>query len=192
MRGVEFVKNRVSVIRLVTRPDVPPYFANSRNFSLHSSKMWEVGVSIDEIPATLTDLDLLDAGEIALVKFFDVGHVTTGMINPGGLVAVYTKGNKLNTLNKLTSTSSSKNNIWAIQKFEYKGFTNIPINKSNSHITVDYVFSPYWNPSIILSKKELKFSFETQKPEVSDMYRLSILGYNELGKYIHFEKIITN
>ena len=67
MRGVQFVKNRVFILQVQNGN-----FVNTRNFSLQNAQPWVVGITIDEIPAGLSDLDQLNVDEIALVKFFDV------------------------------------------------------------------------------------------------------------------------
>ena len=186
MRGVQFVKNRVFILQVQNGN-----FVNTRNFSLQNAQPWVVGITIDEIPAGLSDLDQLNVDEIALVKFFDVGHITVGMINPGGLLAVYTKGNKSKiSVDKLTSKPTPEK--VKPQEFDYEGFGNNVVLFSEKDKNVNAYKSAYWNPSIILLKDQNNFSFNTDKIKAANSYKISIKGYNELGKLINVETIIKN
>ena len=165
MRGVQFVKNRVFILQVQNGN-----FVNTRNFSLQNAQPWVVGITIDEIPAGLSDLDQLNVDEIALVKFFDVGHITVGMINPGGLLAVYTKGNKSKiSVDKLTSKPTPEK--VKPQEFDYEGFGNNVVIFSEKDKNVNAYKSAYWNPSIILLRDQNNFSFNTF------MKRFSFLSY---------------
>lgn len=185
MNGIEFVKNRVPTIAIQNGN-----FVNTKNFSLQTRVFWVVGVLINEAPSTMYDLNSLFAKDIAMVKFFEAGHIAAGMQNPGGLIAVYTKSDvSNNALNKLQDGLMDKERV---QAFEYVGFSDkVNLVKGKTIIPVKNQ-SVYWNPSVILRKEQNSFSFETEKPEAGKAYKLTIRGYNEAGQLINFESIVKN
>ena len=113
------------------------------------------------------------------------------MINPGGLLAVYTKGNKSKvSVDKLTSKPTLEK--VKPQEFDYEGFGNNVIFSTEKDKNVNAYKSAYWNPYIILLKDQNNFSFNTDKIKAANSYKISIKGYNELGKLINVETIIKN
>ena len=179
--GGDFIKNRILNITFQNGNLV-----NSKNFSLGTRQFWIIGILIDESPASIYELNMLNARNIALVKFFDVGHVAAGSNNPGGLVAVYTRGGKANkSPDDMNAGSSGKEKS---QVFEYDGFSS----NNNNDTGQTGMGSVYWNPSVILPKDKNTYSFETEQLKPGKAYKVKIKGYNALGQIINFEKMIKN
>ena len=78
------------------------------------------------------------------------------------------------------------------QEFDYEGFGNNVVLFSEKDKNVNAYKSAYWNPSIILLRDQNNFSFNTDKIKAANSYKISIKGYNELGKLINVETIIKN
>jgi hypothetical protein len=179
--GTEFIKNRIQNVAVQNGNLV-----NTKTFSMQQSQFWVIGIMIDESPASFSDLAILTSKDIALVKFFDVGHASTGMNNPGGLVAVYTKNSRAN------KPGGKTENLTSGQFFEYEGFSNY----LNTAITTENNAGKneliYWNPSVILNKDQNNFSFETVKLKQGAAYKIKLRGYNQLGQLINFEKLLKN
>ncbi len=185
MNGGTFVKNRIQNIAFQGGNIV-----NTKNLSISSQTFWSIGVVIDEAPAALTDLNTLTANDIGIIKFFEPGHISVSSSNPGGILAVYTKNRVMQ--NQKENTENTPINKRIIQEFQYEGFAyNVVTPKSKTDfVSTDKIF--YWNPSIILSKEQNNFSFDTNKIEIGNTYKLSIRGYNELGKLIISETFLKN
>jgi hypothetical protein len=185
MLGVEFVKNRIQKLKIENG-----VFVNVKNFSLQSNQPttnWVVGILVDQIPVSMSDLNLVSVIDIALVKFFDAGHVAIGNTYPGGLIAVYTKGSKFSSLAK-NSNNAVENDRNKIQTFNFEGFSNNILFNIKNKTYSRLANTVYWNPSIIIPKDQNSFSFETDIIEAGKAYTLKLAGYNELGKFIHFEQ----
>lgn len=185
MPGNEFIKNRIVNLAFQNGNLV-----NTRNFSLQTGDFWIVGILIDQNPVSLDHLNALNTRDIALVKFFDAGHPSAGSQYPGGLLAVYTKGNvSNNSLNKLKEGVFMKGNE---QVFEYDGFSNNVYTTLEKYDFRNKKQSVYWNPSVILGKDKNNFSFEMKAPEPGEVYKVSVKGYNEHGQLINFETVLKN
>ena len=181
-----FIKNRIPNIAFQNGNLV-----NTKNFSLGSSNFWVIGVVIDETPAALSDLNAFAAKDIALIKFFDAGHVAAGMVNPGGIMAVYTMGKLSNTASGKT-IDDPKDVKESLQEFYYKSANNI-MATSFEKLTVTNKKAPsYWNPLLILRNNQSDFTLKTKKLEPGKVYKVSIKGYNELGQLINYETVLKN
>lgn len=185
MPASNFIKNRIPNIAFQNGNLV-----NTKNFSLGSNQFWIIGVLIDESPASLSDLNTLTAKDIALIKFFDAGHVAAGMINPGGVMAVYTNTKLANGALGKTKDNPAVTKE-SLQEFYYEGFSN-NVTTTMERFDTRKNTPGYWNPSLILRKDLNNFSLETEKLEPGKVYKVSIRGYNELGQLINFETVLKN
>lgn len=86
LNAVDYIKNRIQQIEIQGGNIV-----NRKNMSLISGQKWAVGVFIDEAPATVLELRLLRADELALVKFYEAGFVGVGSNFPGGALVQFTQ-----------------------------------------------------------------------------------------------------
>jgi len=182
MNGVDFVKNRIQQLDMEAG-----HFVNRKNFSLMTGQKWLVDVFINEAPANISQLRVLRADEIALVKFYEAGFVGVGSNSPGGALAVYTK--KVSNDTRPDKLNFVEYNGYSITKEFYNPNYNTSEIKNEG---VDNRTTLYWNPDIYtdISTKSLKLSFFNN--DFSKKIRMIVEGFDAMGRLIHIEKTIGN
>lgn len=180
MNAVDFIKNRIQQLELSTSG-----FVNRKNFSLISGQKWAVGIFINEQPATITQLRVMRADDIALVKFFEAGFVGVGSSSPGGALAVYTKERQTeNTPEKLdffefTGYSMTK-------EFFNPDYSSVDPDKAKP----DYRTTLYWNPNVFTEPGNNSFKFKFYNNDFSKKFRVIMEGFDAQGRLIHSERVI--
>lgn len=180
MNAVDFIKNRIQQLELSTSG-----FVNRKNFSLISGQKWAVGIFINEQPATITQLRVMRADDIALVKFFEAGFVGVGSSSPGGALAVYTKERQTeNTPEKLdffefTGYSMTK-------EFFNPDYSSVDPEKAKP----DYRTTLYWNPNVFTEPGNNSFKFKFYNNDFSKKFRVIMEGFDAQGRLIHSERVI--
>ena len=180
MNGMDYVKNRIQQIEIQGGGIV-----NRKNFSLISGQKWAVGIFIDEAPASVIQLRLLRADEIALVKFYEAGFVGVGSNFPGGALAVYTK-ERSNEDEKPDKLSFVEYKGYSISKEFYTPDYN---NKEMKPPLSDNRTTLYWNPDVYTDTetKSLKLNFFNN--DFSKKFKVVLEGFDAAGKLVHLEKV---
>ncbi|MBK8951948.1 MAG: hypothetical protein IPM85_06190 [Chitinophagaceae bacterium] len=180
MNAVDFIKNRIQQLELSSGG-----FVNRKNMSLMSGQKWAVGIFINEQPATIMQLRVLRADDIALVKFYEAGFVGVGSGSPGGALAVYTKERK------------TENNPEKLDFFEFTGYsmTKEFFNPDYSSVDPekakpDYRTTLYWNPNVFTETGSSSFKFKFYNNDFSKKFRVIMEGFDAQGRLIHSEHII--
>ena len=180
MNGMDYVKNRIQQIEIQGGGIV-----NRKNFSLISGQKWAVGIFIDEAPASIIQLRLLRADDIALVKFYEAGFVGVGSNFPGGALAVYTK-ERSNEDEKPDKLSFVEYKGYSISKEFYTPDYN---NKEMKPPLSDNRTTLYWNPDVYTDTetKSLKLNFFNN--DFSKKFKVVLEGFDAAGKLVHLEKV---
>lgn len=180
MNGMDYVKNRIQQIEIQGGGIV-----NRKNFSLISGQKWAVGIFIDEAPASIIQLRLLRADDIALVKFYEAGFVGVGSNFPGGALAVYTK-ERSNEDEKPDKLSFVEYKGYSISKEFYTPDYN---NKEMKSPLSDNRTTLYWNPDVYTDTetKSLKLNFFNN--DFSKKFKVVLEGFDAAGKLVHLEKV---
>ncbi len=180
MNAVDFIKNRIQQLELSTSG-----FVNRKNFSLISGQKWAVGIFINEQPATITQLRVLRADDIALVKFYEAGFVGVGSSSPGGALAVYTKEGQ-------TESGPEK-----LDFFELTGYSMVKEFFNPDYSTIDPEKAKpdnrttlYWNPNVFTEPGSSIFKFKFYNNDFSKKIRVIVEGFDSMGRLIHSEQII--
>jgi len=183
LNAVDYIKNSIQQIEIQNGGIV-----NRKNFSLVSGQKWAVGIFIDEAPASIFQLRLLRADDIALVKFYEAGFVGVGSNFPGGAVAVYTK-ERSNEDEKPDKLNFVEYKGYSISKEFYNPDYN---NKETKQPLADNRTTIYWNPDVYTDTetKSIKLSFFNN--DFSKKFKVVAEGFDARGRLIHLEKIIGN
>ncbi len=193
MNGFDYVKNRITNVDTQYGT-----FVNPRNFSLINNKAnfggnaigeirkWEIGLFIDEIPADLLQLKILRADQIAMVKFFQAGFIGAGSNYPGGAIAVYLKKGNDNQ-SESEKTKYLNYNGYSIAKEFYTPDYSISAEK----VKPDKRTTLYWNPAIYTNKSSNSVKFSFYNNDTCKKFRIIVEGFDEVGKLIHLERVIT-
>ncbi|MFZ1259100.1 MAG: hypothetical protein WAQ93_01415, partial [Chitinophagaceae bacterium] len=183
LNAVDYIKNRIQQIEIQGGNIV-----NRKNMSLISGQKWAVGVFIDEAPATVLELRLLRADELALVKFYEAGFVGVGSNFPGGALAVYTK-DRSNEDVKPDKLSFVEYNGYSISKQFYAPDYN---NADQKHPVSDSRTTLYWNPDIYTDGETTSMKLNFFNNDFSKKFKIVIEGFDATGKLIHLEKVVGN
>lgn len=201
MNGLDFVLNRIITIGVQHGT-----FVNRKNFSLQDNKerknkiqgpkttisgpmpFWEVGLFINEVPADLIQLQSLRADQIAMVKFFEAGSLSSGSVYPGGAVVVYLNYETRIVKRKENSKYIEYNGYSLVKEFYNPDYSNQAMNQDQRDIRTTL----YWNPDVITdaNSKSVKLNFFNN--DYSKRFRIVIEGFDSKGQLIHLEKIIGN
>ena len=129
----------------------------------------------------------ININEIAMVKVFSPGSAGAISSSGGGVIAVYTKKGR---------DKKADPSIKGLEMARIPGYT-----ATREFYSPDYLINPepevddirttlYWNPYILGSSKEKKFSFTFYNSDVTHHIRIILEGIDENGKLIHLEKTI--
>ena len=183
MNGVDYIKNRIQQIEIQGGSIV-----NRKNFSLISGQKWAVGIFIDEAPATIFQLRILRADDIALVKFYEAGFVGVGSSFPGGALAVYTK-ERSNEDEKPDKLSFVEYKGYSISKeFYAPDYTN----KDAKQPLSDNRTTLYWNPDVYTDAETKSMKLNFFNNDFSKKFKVVLEGFDAAGKLLHMERIIGN
>ena len=183
MNGVDYIKNRIQQIEIQGGSIV-----NRKNFSLISGQKWAVGIFIDEAPATIFQLRILRADDIALVKFYEAGFVGVGSSFPGGALAVYTK-ERSNEDEKPDKLSFVEYKGYSISKeFYAPDYTNKDAQQQLS----DNRTTLYWNPDVYTDAETKSMKLNFFNNDFSKKFKVVLEGFDAAGKLLHMERIIGN
>lgn len=183
MNAVDYIKNRIQQIEIQGG-----IIVNRKNMSLISGQKWAVGVFIDEAPATVLELRLLRADELALVKFYEAGFVGVGSNFPGGALAVYTKDRSNEDL-KPDKLSFVEYNGYSISKQFY---TPDYTNKDAKQPLSDNRTTLYWNPDVYTDAETKSMKLNFFNNDFSKKFKVVLEGFDAAGKLLHIERIIGN
>ena len=179
MSVVDYIRNRMNDVELTGTG-----FVNRKTLSLGSATRWAVGIFLDESPADLPMLRTVRVGDVALVKFFDVGWVGVGSTYPGGAIAVYTK----------RETSADQ----APQKMEHVKVEGYALNRRFVHIDYgqkdlkqmpeDHRQTIYWHPDLILGGSDRSLRFDFYNNDLGKPLQAVIQGFDQSGRLLFAEK----
>ena len=183
MNAVDYIKNRIQQIEIQGGGIV-----NRKNMSLISGQKWAVGIFIDEAPASILQLRLLRADDLALVKFYEAGFVGVGSSFPGGALAVYTK-----------ERSNEDEKPDKLSFIEYKGYsiakefyTPDYSSKETKQVLTDNRTTLYWNPDVYTDTETKSVKLNFFNNDFSKKFKIVVEGFDAAGKLIHVEKRIGN
>ncbi|HET7003133.1 MAG TPA: hypothetical protein VFI33_17535 [Puia sp.] len=144
-------------------------------------------VYLNEMLADASQVKNISVSDIAMVKVFSPGSAGAISNSAGGVIAVYTKKGR----DKRADPS-----IKGLEMARIPGYT-----ATREFYSPDYLTNPepeaddirttlYWNPYILGSSKEKKFSFTFYNSDVTHHIRIILEGIDENGKMVHLEKMI--
>jgi len=144
-------------------------------------------VYLNEMLADPGQVKNINVSDIAMVKVFSPGSAGAISNSAGGVIAVYTKKGR----DKRADPS-----IKGLEMARIPGYT-----ATREFYSPDYLTNPepeaddirttlYWNPYILGSSKEKKFSFTFYNSDVTHHIRIILEGIDENGKMVHLEKMI--
>jgi hypothetical protein len=144
-------------------------------------------VYLNEMQADAGQIKNINISEIAMVKVFSPGSAGAISNSAGGVIAVYTKKGH---------DKKADPSIKGLEMARIPGYT-----ATREFYSPDYLTNPepeaddirttlYWNPYILGSSKEKKFSFTFYNSDVTHHIRIILEGIDENGKLIHLEKMI--
>jgi hypothetical protein len=135
-------------------------------------------------PSQIKNINISD---IAMVKVFSPGSAGAIGSSGGGVIAVYTKKGR---------DKKADPSIKGLEVTRIAGYT-----ATREFYSPDYLTNPepeaddirttlYWNPYILGSSKEKKFSFTFYNSDVTHHIRIILEGIDENEKLIHLETTI--
>jgi hypothetical protein len=144
-------------------------------------------VYLNEMLADAGQVKNISVSDIAMVKVFSPGSAGAISGSAGGVIAVYTKKGR----DKRADPS-----IKGLEMARIPGYT-----ATREFYSPDYLTNPepevddirttlYWNPYILGSNREKKFSFTFYNSDVTHHIRIILEGIDENGKMVHLEKMI--
>jgi hypothetical protein len=144
-------------------------------------------VYLNEMQSDPGQVKNINVSDIAMVKVFSPGSAGAVSGGGGGVIAVYTKKGR---------DKKADPSIKGLEMARIPGY-----NATREFYSPDYLINPepetddirttlYWNPFILGSKKEKKFSFTFYNSDVTHHIRIILEGIDENGKMIHLEKLV--
>lgn len=144
-------------------------------------------VYLNEMLADASQVKNISVSDIAMVKVFSPGSAGAISNSAGGVIAVYTKKGRDKRVDPT---------IKGLEMARIPGYT-----ATREFYSPDYLTNPepeaddirttlYWNPYILGSSKEKKFSFTFYNSDVTHHIRIILEGIDENGKMVHLEKMI--
>ncbi len=144
-------------------------------------------VYLNEMQADPSQIKNINISDIAMVKVFSPGSAGAISSSGGGVIAVYTKKGR---------DKKADPTIKGLEMARIPGYT-----ATREFYSPDYLINPepeaddirttlYWNPYILGSSREKKFSFTFYNSDVTHHIRIILEGIDENGKLIHLEKTI--
>jgi len=144
-------------------------------------------VYLNEMQADPGQVKNINVSDIAMVKVFSPGSAGAVSGGGGGVIAVYTKKGH---------DKKADPSIKGLEVARIPGY-----NATREFYSPDYLINPependdirttlFWNPYVLGSKKERKFSFTFYNSDVTHHIRIILEGIDENGKMIHMEKTI--
>ncbi len=135
---------------------------------------------------TLNNISMAD---VAYVKVFRPPFYGAYLGGSGGAIVVYTK----------KGDEQTNYDFASLRRVKLEGYAK-PSNWENS---LSYQYEPkknnkdirktlYWNPSIQIGGEQRSFTFRFKNNDVTTRYRIIAEGFNEQGKLVRIEKIITH
>ncbi len=141
-------------------------------------------VFLDEMTTDIGMLETVSMNSVAMIKVFDPPFFGAFGGGPGGAVAVYTKkgwseNGMVKGLNSVNLTGYSP-----IRQFYMPNY-----GKTNSNDEVDYRTTLYWNPFLLMGRKERRVTIPFFNSDNCKKIRVVIEGINEMGQLTREEKI---
>jgi hypothetical protein len=144
-------------------------------------------VYLNEMQTDPSQVKNININEIAMVKVFSPGSGGGISSSGGGVIAVYTKKGK---------DRKADPSIKGLEMARIPGYT-----ATREFYSPDYLINPepetddirttlYWNPYVLGSSKEKKFSFTFYNSDVTHHIRIILEGIDDNGKLVHVEKTI--
>lgn len=183
MSVVDYIRNRINEVELTGAG-----FVNRKTMSMGTQTRWAVGVFLDGHLTTMSFLRTIRVGDVALVKFFDVGWVGVGSTYPGGAIAVFTKQQS-----DMEAPRSLKLDHVPVNGFTIpKNFLHIDYGQKDvKHTAHDHRHTLYWNPDLVLSPGEQSFVFSFYNNDLGkEPKRVIIQGFTPDGKLFYLEKLL--
>ena len=121
---------------------------------------------------------------VAMIKVFDPPFFGAMGGGPGGAVAIYTK-----------KGGSDNGMVKGLNSVNLHGYTPLRqfympnYEKNNSIDVADYRTTLYWNPFLLMGKKERRITIPFFNNDKCKKIRVIIEGINELGQLTREEKI---
>lgn len=178
--AVDYIKNRIRQLTIQNNT-----FVNIKNFSIGTNEKWAVGIVLNEVPADISQLNILRATDIALVKFYDAGFIGVGSGFPGGAIAVYTKDR--------SSTAPKPDKLKYV---EYEGYSLVrefyhpDYSDTTLNPAADKRTTLYWNPDLYTDANAQTIQLPFYNNDNSRVFRVILEGFDASGKLIHEEQLI--
>lgn len=183
MSVVDFIRNRINEVELTGAG-----FVNRKTLSMGTATRWPIGVFLDGHLTTMSFLRTIRVGDVALIKFFDVGWVGVGTTYPGGGIAVFTKQESDMVAPKPL-------------RLDYIGINGFTMPKTFPHINyaqkdikyppLDHRHTLYWNPDLMLLKGSGSFAFSFYNNDLKqEPKKVIIQGFDSKGSLLYAEKVL--
>jgi hypothetical protein len=179
---VDYVKNSIQQIEIQGGR-----FVNRKNMSLLTGQKWPLDIFLNEAPASMLELKTLRVDQVALIKFYEAGFVGSGSSGPGGAIAVYTKEISNNNPLSIDKWAHVEYNGYSITKEFYNPDYNAVDAKQNS---ADNRTTLYWNPDVYAGGDTRSIKINFFNNDFSKKLKVTVEGFDAMGKLIHYEKII--
>ncbi len=172
-----YLQGRVAGLQIITAGATP-------------SLSWRGGtpsIYLNEMQSDPNSMKNINVSDIAMVKVFSPGSAAGLSGGGGGVIAVYTKKGR---------DRKPDPSIKGLDMARVPGY-----NAVREFYSPDYLINPepetddvrttlFWNPYMLGSKKERKFSFVFYNSDVTHRIRIILEGINENGKILHIEKMV--
>ncbi len=141
-------------------------------------------VFLDEMTTDISALQSIPMNSVAMIKVFDPPFFGAMGGGPGGAVAVYTKKGWSDTGMVKGLNSVNLYGYSAIREFYMPNY-----EKTNNDDGTDYRTTLYWNPFLLLGRKERRVTIPFFNSDNCKRIRVIIEGINEIGQLTREEKI---
>lgn len=162
------------------------YYINLNHAVSEGSNDWRIGLLINEMPATLDELDQLRIEQIAIVKFFDAGFIGVGSEYGGGAIAIYTKKDERVELKRPAGTFISYNG-YSVEKEFYSPDYSLADTKQT---TPDIRNTLYWSPKLYTDNIDNCIQVQFYNNDISKAFKVVLEGFDTKGRLIFLEKTI--
>jgi hypothetical protein len=181
MSVVDYIRNRINEVELTGRG-----FVNRKTLSMGSATKWPVGLFLDETPTELSILRTVRVGDVALVKFFDVGWVGVGTTYPGGGLVVYTKRE-----GEATPRPERLPHVVVHGYTAFKPFLHLDYGQKDiRHAPRDHRLTLYWTPGMVLPAGKKNFNFSYYANDLAAPVKIIIEGFDATGKLVFLEQVL--
>ncbi|MDP9079471.1 MAG: hypothetical protein M3O71_18720 [Bacteroidota bacterium] len=134
--------------------------------------------------STIQDIREIGMGEFDYVKIYDPS-MGGAFGAPGGVISIYTKKGKGFSFNNNDKLNTSMSGYTPVKEFYSPDYaTSAKVLQNDTRITL------YWNPNIILDKKNQEYSLQFYNNDFTSKLKVEMVGVNHDGKLICIEKVI--